>query len=141
MNRLLSKLTVVAALATASALAQTPAATPQPGAPPTRHRLWARLRPGKVARALNLTDSQKQQAKTIFQQARQTAQPVRQQLQQNRQALVDAVKTGKTTADIQQLAAQQGTLMGQMVAIRTQAWAQFYNLLTPDQRTQADQLR
>jgi Spy/CpxP family protein refolding chaperone len=93
----------------------------------------------QIARSLNLTDSQKQQAKAIFQQQRQTAQPVRQQLQQNRQALADAVKAGKANTDIQQLAAQQGTLLGQMVAIRTQAWSQFYNLLTPDQRTQLDQ--
>ena len=141
MKRRFSKLTAIAALAAASALAQTPAPATQADAAQPSQRMHPRMHRVRMMRSLNLTDSQKQQAKAIFQQARQTAQPVRQQLKQNRQALADAVKTGKSGTDIQQLAAQQGTLLGQVVGIRTQAWAQFYNLLTPDQRAQADQHR
>ena len=95
----------------------------------------------RIAQQLNLTDTQKQQAKTIFQQARQTAQPVREQLKQNRQALAEAAKAGNGEAAIQQLSARQGNLLGQMVAVRTEAFAKFYATLTPEQRTKADQLR
>src|SRR5438105_4914658 len=109
------------ALAAGLALAQTPSPAPQPAAQGRHGQL--RMRLGRVLRALNLTDTQRQQAKAIFQQARQTAQPVRQQLQQNRQLLSDAVKNGKTDVEIQQLSAQQGELLGQNLAIRTQAWA------------------
>ena len=127
------------ALAAGLALAQTPSPTPQQTAPGRHGQL--RMRLGRVLRALNLTDNQRQQAKAILQQAHQTAQPVRQQLQQNRQLLREAVKTGKTDVEIQQLSAQQGDLLGQALAIRTEAWAKVYALLTPEQRAQADQLR
>ena len=60
--------------------------------------------------ALNLTDAQKQQAKTIFQEARQSAQPLRQELRQNRQALAVAVKANDT-AKIQQLSQTEGNLL------------------------------
>jgi len=141
MSNLLLKLATVAALATPVLLAQAPAATPPPvaGTQPS-NRLGEDLRPGRILRALNLSDSQRQQARSIFQQARRTAQPVRQQLLQNRQMLRDAVKSGTNGAPIQQLATQQGSLLGQMVAIRSEAWAQFLNGLTPDQRAQASQM-
>jgi Spy/CpxP family protein refolding chaperone len=79
--------------------------------------------------------------KAIFQQARQTAKPVRDQLQQNREALQAAVTSGKTDAEIQQLATQQGILRGQIIAVRSQAWAKFYSLLTPEQRAQVKPVR
>ena len=140
MRRYLFKLARVAALATSAAFAQTPSANPQPGTsttPPGPHHLG---RVGRIVRALNLTESQKQQAKVIFRQARQTAQPVHQQLRQNRQMLLDAVKTSKTDAEIRQLSTEQGSLVGQIVAVRTEAWGKFYSLLTPEQRAQADQM-
>ena len=51
---------------------------------PARHGdgLRGRMRQ-RMMQALNLTDAQKQQAKAIFQQARQNAQPL-EQLQENR---------------------------------------------------------
>jgi Spy/CpxP family protein refolding chaperone len=135
------RLAAVAVLATGALCAQAPATTPtqRVGTQPAR-RLGAGLRPGRWIRTLNLSAAQKDQARSIFQQARQTAQPVRQQLQQNRQTLENAVISGSTGAEIQQLAAQQGTLLGQMLAIRSQAWSQFFNLLTPDQRTEASKM-
>lgn len=94
----------------------------------------------RIAQALNLTDSQKQQAREIFQQARHSAQPVRQELKQNREALTAAAEADKSDADIQRLSTEQGRLLGQMVAIRTEASAKFYQMLTPDQRAKADQM-
>ena len=130
--------TAAAVLATGTVWAQAPAADPPAnGATAVQPRLFGRFgRLVRLARSLNLTDSQKQQAKAIFQQARQSGQSIRLQLQQNRQALRQAAENG---GDIQPLATQQGVLLGQMVAIRTQAWGQFYSLLTPDQRAQVNQ--
>ena len=94
----------------------------------------------RLAQALNLSDAQKEQAKTIFQQAKQNAQPLAQQLKQNREALAAAVKANDA-AQIHSLAAQQGNLRGQMVAIRSEAMAKVYSTLTPDQKVKADQMR
>ena len=137
------RLATVAVFAAGSLLAQAPSPNPQLGGGGPRQGLRgiALHRLGKISRSLNLTDTQKQQAKALFQQARQTAQPLRQQLQQNRQNLEDAAKAGKTDTDIQQLAAQQGALQGRIVAIRYLTWTRFLNLLTPDQRAQLDQLK
>jgi Spy/CpxP family protein refolding chaperone len=126
-------------------LAQTaPSGTDNSNNPPARShsgkRAMARNHFGKLAEQLNLTDAQKEQAKTIFQEARQQAQPIRQQLRENREALAAAVKAGKGDAEIQQLSATTGSLMGQLTAIRTEAFAKVYATLTPEQRTKADQL-
>jgi protein CpxP len=135
MKTKLIKFATVAALATGIALAQTPSPNPAAG----RHN-FVRQHMARIAQELNLTDAQKAQAKTIFQQARQTAQPVRDQLKTNRQALQAAVKSGDD-AQIQHLSQMQGTLLGQMVAIRSEAGIKFNALLTPDQRAKADQLK
>jgi len=94
----------------------------------------------RLMQALNLTPARKQQARAIFQQAKQSAQPIRQQLQQNREAFAAAVKANDT-AQIQALASQQGTLAGQVAAIRGESMAKFYSSLTPDQKTKADQIQ
>ena len=116
-----------------------PANPAQPGHPAFRAMRARRL--ARMAQFLSLTNAQKEQAKAAFQQARQQAQPIRTQLQQNRQALADAVKAGKSDTEIQSLANTTGTLMGQLVAIRTGAFAKVYATLTPDQKAKADQWR
>jgi periplasmic protein CpxP/Spy len=140
MKRTFVKLAAVAALATGLVFAQTPSPSPSPNQQ-TKHHQGVRRHKGRLAQRLGLTDAQKAQAKTIFQQARVSAKPVREQLKQNRQALSAAVKAGKSDADLQKLAAVQGKLRGQMVAIRTEAFAKFYNELTPEQRAKADQMQ
>jgi Spy/CpxP family protein refolding chaperone len=134
------KLAAVTALATGFVFAQTPPPSPSPNQPAGRHQ-GARRHRARLAQALNLTDAQKAQAKTIFQQARESAKPVREELKENREALAAAVKAGKKDADLQKLAMEQGKLRGQMVAIRTEAFAKFYQTLTPEQRTKADRMR
>jgi Spy/CpxP family protein refolding chaperone len=141
MKREFVKLAAVAALATGFVFAQTPSPTPSTNQPTGRHQFVHRHR-ARLAQKLNLTDAQKAQAKTIFQQARESAKPIREQLRQNRQALVAAAKADKSNADIQKLAAVQGKLRGQMLAIRTETFAKFYNnVLTPEQRAKADQMQ
>ena len=140
MNQHVLRFATVAALAAGMAMAQTPATPAQPGAG-TRQNWAARKGAGRqrMLRALNLTDAQKQQAKTIFQQARQNAQPLAQQLKQNRESLAAAVKANDV-AQIHSLTAQQGTLRGQVMGIRSEAMAKFYNILTPEQKAKSDQM-
>lgn len=127
-------------LAAGMVFAQTSSTAPAPQGNGTAHvnrRAAARHR---MMQALNLTESQKQQAKTIFEQARKSAQPVVQELMQNREALAAAVKADDT-AGIQQLAAKQGQLRGQMLSAHAEAMAKFYQTLTPAQKAKAEQIR
>jgi Spy/CpxP family protein refolding chaperone len=94
----------------------------------------------QMMQALNLTAAQKQQADTIFGDARQKAEPIRQEMRQNREALAAAVKANNTS-QIEQLSSHQGELKGKALAIRSEAMAKFYTILTPEQRTQADQMQ
>jgi Spy/CpxP family protein refolding chaperone len=93
-----------------------------------------------LARVLGLTESQKEQAITIFRNARKSSQPVHQELRQNRELLTAAAKSA-SELDIQRLATEQGRLFGQLVAIRARASAKFYQTLTPEQRVKYDQMR
>ena len=131
----------VAALASGMIFAQTSAPSTQQPQPPAQHRQWNRGQMfDRMATKLNLTDDQKQQAKSIMGSARESSKPVRDQLRQDRLALKDAVKAGKSDAEIDQISANLGRDTAQMTAIRTKAFAKVYALLTPEQRTQADQL-
>ena len=140
-----TKYLVAATFAAGILFAQSPASGPQPGAVNTPES-----RPGssmrghfdmdRVAQALNLTDAQKAQAQTIFQQAKMSAEPIRQELRQNRERLSAAAKMSNNEADIQKLATEQGRLLGKLIAIHTQARAKFYQMLTPEQRVKDDQL-
>jgi len=134
-NRMI--LIAMAALAAGMAFAQTtatPAASGQSGL-----KLRAAVRQ-RILKKLNLTADQKTQAKAILQQARTAAAPLRTQLQTNREALAAAVKSNDT-GQIQSLAAAQGSLQGQVLAIRSAANAKFYALLTPDQQTLLAQMQ
>jgi Spy/CpxP family protein refolding chaperone len=91
-----------------------------------------------MAGYLGLTDAQKAQFKTIQQNARAQAQPIRDQLRQNRQDLHAAIKAGQP---VDAIAAEQGKLLGQMIAIRANTREQFLKLLTPEQLAKLDQLQ
>jgi Spy/CpxP family protein refolding chaperone len=122
----------VAALGTASLFAQTP--------PPARHSQHQGQFGAVMAAALNLTDTQKSQMQSIFQEARQSSQPIRQQLRQTRESLDAAVKAGNSD-QIQQLSATEGTQMGQLAAIRASAHAKMFKMLTPDQQQKLSTLQ
>jgi Spy/CpxP family protein refolding chaperone len=131
----------VATLAVGIVFAQAPTSNLQRGASTQQGRSgFMRWNLEHIAQALNLSDSQKEQARTIFQQARQSAEPVRQELKQNHETLAAAAKAGKSESDIQNLANERGRLLGKLVAIRTVASAKFYQMLTPEQRVKADQM-
>jgi Spy/CpxP family protein refolding chaperone len=139
MRKQLCEFAAVAALAVGmAAAAQAPATgtQPPPGKAPLTHPLFGHQ---QMMQALNLTATQHQQAKTIFDVASQKAQPIRQEMRQNREALYAAIKANNTS-EIERLSSQQGELQGKVVAIRSEAMAKFYAILTPEQRTKADQI-
>jgi Spy/CpxP family protein refolding chaperone len=142
MKRQLIKLATVGAVAAgmifaqAQAPAQAQTAQSNQSKPATNHHAMARHR---MFQQLNLTPAQKEHAKAIFQQARDTAKPVRDQLRQNREAIAAAVKADNK-AQIEQLSAERGKLVGQLTTSRTEAMARFYRELTPQQRAKADQI-
>jgi len=138
MKQVLMTLAAAGVLAAGFAFAQTTTTTPQTGA--ARHPGVRAMVHKRMMKQLNLTPDQQQQAKSIFQAARQSVQPQTQQLKTDRQALHAAVQAGDN-AKIQQLTAEMGTLRGNVMAARAQAQSKFFALLTPDQRTKAEQFQ
>ncbi len=86
---------------------------------------------------LSLTEAQANQAKTIFDGARTAAQTQTGAISAARESLKAAIKSN-ATANIDSLAAQIGTAEGQITAINAKAQAQFYALLTAEQKTKYD---
>jgi Spy/CpxP family protein refolding chaperone len=123
------------------------AETPSPTAPPAnapQHRMMNRQqreqrRFDRISAYLNLTDAQKTQAKSILNEARENAKQLHAQMKQNREALGNAIKADNKT-EIDKLSAEEGSLIGKTMAIRTEAYAKIYQTLTPDQKAKADQL-
>jgi protein CpxP len=126
----------VAGLAAGMAFAQAPQGAPAAGHP---HRMEARhaMRRKMMIGYLGLTDQQQTQAKAIFSSAHESAQPLRQQLKEVRTELRAAIQAGQPVND---LAANQGKLRGQLVAIRANAAEQFRGLLTPAQLQKLQEL-
>lgn len=140
-----SKLFTGAAIATLSlaAFAATPVqgTTDAPAAGKHMRRGFAhRGGMGRMFQNLNLTDTQKQYAKDLFQQSRAANQGLRDQLKANHDALAVAVKSNNE-ADITRLTAEQGRIHGQLSAERAKAMAKFYAQLTPEQKTKAEEMR
>jgi Spy/CpxP family protein refolding chaperone len=126
MKRTLMVLVAACAATTGLALAQAASGTTQPQNWRGRAYLW-------LTNQLNLTDAQKSQARETYRGVWQNAKPVMEQLRENRKAMSEAIKANDS-AKIRQLAATQGDLTGQLTALRAEGQAQFYQMLTPDQR-------
>jgi len=140
MKRSAIRLVTVIALAAAASLAQEPGGKLRPGAPNMgERRLSLTEHLEHLTQVLDLTESQKGQARTIFEEAAQSAQPVQQELRQNREKLTAAAKAGNSDMEIEKLATQQGYLMGKLLSIHAMAMSKFYRILTPEQRAKADQ--
>jgi Spy/CpxP family protein refolding chaperone len=123
----------VAGLAAAQSIPANPTAT-NPG----NGSQWQHRGSGQMFSQLQLTDAQKTQAQQIFQALHANSQTLETQLQGIHQQLANAVKGGAPDAQIDQLSNQAGTVMGQLMAMRTKAFAKFYAILTPDQKAKAD---
>ncbi len=96
---------------------------------------------GPMAMALDLTDAQKAQFRSIREAAQAESEPARQQLEQAREQLQAAVEAGQSGAALQGMAAQQGELMGQLIGIQASSHEQMFALLTPEQKQKLEQLK
>ena len=92
-----------------------------------------------MAESLNLSAQQKTDATVIFQAAADASKPFRDKMSEARKALADAVKNN--SGDIDQLAANIGTLQGQILAIDSKAEAKFRSALNADQKDKMDTMR
>jgi len=110
----------MAGLAAGMAFAQ----APQGATPGHPHRMEGRreMRRRMMVGYLGLTDRQQTQTKAIFSSAHASARPLRQQLKQVRTDLRAVIGAGQRVND---LAANEGKLRGQLVAIRANAAEQF----------------
>jgi len=98
---------------------------------------------GFMFKELGLTDTQKQQIKAMVQTQRASMKTVGQQLAQNRLAMLQATANGNfDQAKVQALAVQRAQLEVQMTVQHEALQHQVYTqVLTPEQRAKADQLR
>jgi periplasmic protein CpxP/Spy len=97
---------------------------------------------GMMFRGLDLTDEQKTQMKAIRQASKETIKPVREQMKANRQKLQTLSESGTfDEAQVQAIAAQQGTLSAQMIVEKEKVKSQIFNLLTPEQKTKAAEMK
>ena len=98
---------------------------------------------GYMFKALNLTDAQKAQVKSIMQANRATNRPLMQQMAQSRLAMLTATSNGAfDQAKVTALANQQAQLMAQMMVQKQSIQHQIYTqVLTPEQQATANQMR
>lgn len=97
---------------------------------------------GMMLRGLDLTDAQKTQVREIMEASKTKVRPIRQAMKANHEKLRLATENGKfDEAQVQALANENGTLSAQLLVERERTKAQIFNILTPEQREKAAQLK
>jgi Spy/CpxP family protein refolding chaperone len=114
------------------------AQTPPQHTPPTPAAI-AQRQVQRYTTLLTLNSNQVEQATTIFTTEATTEQNSRTSERAAHQAMEAAIKANDT-ATIQSTATTLGQMSGEMMAAHALARAQFYNLLTADQKTKYSQL-
>jgi Spy/CpxP family protein refolding chaperone len=113
-----------------------------PGQTPPQRRLrpttWAEWRVEGLALRLNLSDSQRQQALTLYQGVEETTRPLEDKLGLARKALREASKNNAMT-EIERISAQIGVLSGQIAAVEAKCDSSLYGMLTAEQKQKWDQ--
>ena len=131
---MLNRFSKRAVVLTLAALCSLPLAAQRPGggSPPAGAPDSAK-RHEFIAGYLGLTESQKEQAKTIFADM-QGQDALRGQMQSKREELQAAVKSNQSDQQIEQIAGAIGTLQAQQLAAQSKARAKFYLILTKEQQ-------
>jgi len=94
-----------------------------------------------ISRELNLTEAQKAQFKTTMEAQHAVAEQRHAKLDEIRKQIEAATANGQfDEAQVRPLANQQAQLMSDQTVDHLRMHAQLYSLLTPEQRTKADQL-
>lgn len=95
----------------------------------------------RMAEALNLTDAQKEQIRSITKEAFASNQALRTQLKAAHEAEQAAIKAGKSDAELVQLAQNSAPLHAQVHAARLQTEAKIFKVLTPEQQAKLAEIR
>src|SRR6266498_5723384 len=94
-----------------------------------------------ISRELNLTDAQKEQAKAIFEAQRAVEDERHAKLEELHKQIDAATANGQfDEATVRPLASQQAQLMTEEMIDHLRLHSKLYALLTPEQRTKADQM-
>jgi periplasmic protein CpxP/Spy len=89
-----------------------------------------------------LTDQQKTQIKQILENEKPKVQPLRDQLRNEHQQMAALTKDGAfDEAQVRNIANQQAQTQANLIVERQRVKSEIYQLLTPDQRTKADQMK
>jgi periplasmic protein CpxP/Spy len=91
-------------------------------------------------KALNLTDEQQTQAKTVLENAAPTMKPLFLQQHQIDEQLRQYAEGTYSAEKVQALATQKAQVQAQLTVAETQLHNQLYQLLTPDQQSQLKQI-
>lgn len=96
----------------------------------------------RLAKKLNLTDTQKEQAKQIMEASKSKVQPLKESMKSIHQQLDTAIADGQfDEAQVQALASQQANIMAQLIVEKERTKSQLFAILTPEQQAQAKQLK
>lgn len=134
---------LVAAVAVmlSAAIAKSQTADAMPAPPPHMHEFGlGGPMMGYLAKQLDLTDAQKEQAKAIMQKEHPTMKPLMQQMHQLDQQLKQYVEGTFDQAKVQALVAQQTQTMIQVKVQETRIHNELYQLLTADQQAKLKEL-
>jgi len=95
-----------------------------------------------LSRQLDLTDAQRTQVKTILEAERPKVAPLLTEVAQNRQQLHELTASGKfDEAQVRSIASRQAQAMTELIVEKERVKSKIYNeVLTPEQRTKADQM-
>ncbi len=95
-----------------------------------------------MAQALNLTDQQQTQIKSILQAEKPAMQPLMLQLKASRQQMDAATQNGQfDEAKVRSIAEQQAQTMVNLTVEREKVKSEIWQVLTPDQRAKAEQMK
>ena len=95
-----------------------------------------------LTRALDLSDAQQQQVKSLVEEQRPALKALMQQMVSERQQMLAATQNGQfDAAKVQAIANQQGQTMASLIVARQELQSKIYGLLTPEQRTKFDQMQ
>jgi len=128
-------------LGTALAKSQTADATPAPPPMHGGHGYGMHDRMGFFGKALNLTDDQKAQMKTIMQKEHPTMKPLMQQEHLIDQQLRQYVEGTYDEAKVRALAAQKAQIEVELTVAHTRIHNEMYQLLTSDQKSQLQEMK
>jgi len=96
----------------------------------------------RMAKKLNLTDTQKEQVKQITEASRAKVKPLKESMRANRQQLKSLTENGQfDAAQVQTIANQQGSIAAQIIVEKERAKWEIFQILTVEQKTQAKELK